>query len=93
MNEIRTNNRFYNVNETDIVANKTCPFCPTAVEDETHVIFVCPKYDLLRKKYLENICDKREYTVTSVLMEPSVESNRKLGMYLFYALKLREETI
>ena len=32
-----------------------CPFCPQAVEHETHFMFTCPTYSHLRERYLQPI--------------------------------------
>ena len=37
-------------------AERFCPFCQHAVEDEFHFMFACPTYNILRKRYLEPIC-------------------------------------
>ena len=32
-----------------------CPFCPQAVEHESHFMFTCPTYSHLRERYLKPI--------------------------------------
>ena len=32
---------------------RQCPFCPGVLEDEAHVVYICPSYVELRQKYLD----------------------------------------
>ena len=36
-------------------SDRTCPFCPEQVEDETHFLVKCPIYDCLRKNLLDDV--------------------------------------
>lgn len=87
INELGINKRFQGA---DVCKN--CPFCPNHVEDEIHFLFVCPTYEDLREKVLfyltEDNCEL-EY----VLLNPDMEFQRQLAMYIFYSLKRREEML
>ena len=90
INELKANKRFH----TDNDFNKTCPFCPNALENETHIVFVCPKYNDLRLKYLNFVSNGyRDYNVPTLLGDQCIESNRNLGMFLYYSLKRREMSL
>ena len=82
VNELGVNKRFQPVNAT-----KTCPFCPGVLEDEIHSLFICPVYAGVRHKYL------RAFTFTFVFENSSIDANRKVAMFAFYALKHREEML
>ena len=87
INDLGINKRFDN----DDIICKSCPFCPGTYEDETHVIFICPKYNELRSKYLDFMFQERNYSVVNVLSVISIESMRNVGMFLFYCMQLRNE--
>ena len=75
-------------------AIKTCPFCPGVLEDEIHFLFICPVYAVVRHKYLKEFTDNDvEPTLNSVFENPSIDANRKVAMFAFYALKRREEML
>ena len=38
-----------------LVTNRTCPFCPSKVENEFHFLLKCPTYTSLREALLKNI--------------------------------------
>ena len=69
--------------------NKNCPFRPDILEEESHFLFCCPAYDDARRKYLPHIIVPD--TVHS--LNSSTEQLRKLAMFVFYALKHREELL
>ena len=86
--EINTNTRFRN--PTD---NKDCPFCTTQ-ETEIHFLLKCPQYAVLRTKYLAKYWITLENaTLTDLLGNPNENIMQNTAMYIFYALKLREETL
>ena len=89
INDLGINRRF----QGDSQNNKNCPFCPNLFENETHVLFVCYKYNELRKKYLESICNERVYSLNYIVTNLSMENERNLGMYLFYCMKLRDSSL
>ena len=89
INDLGINRRFQGNSQN----NKNCPFCPNLFENETHVLFVCYKYNELRKKYLESICNERVYSLNYIVTNLSMENERNLGMYLFYCMKLRDSNL
>ena len=78
INELGVNKRFQPENAT-----MTCPFCPGVLEDEIHFLFICPVYAGVRHDI--------EPSLNSVFENPSIDANRKVAMFAFYALKHREE--
>jgi len=93
INDLKANKRFYYSNSISL---QDCPFCPNKREDEIHFIFHCPVYTDLRKKYVDNMiitnCDL-DVNFQSIMKCASVTYSRNLGMYVFYAMKLREELL
>ena len=87
LNELGVNKRFSGQH------NKNCPFCPSSFEDEHHFMFICPKYQHLRLKYLSNNINfiTHESNVHNIFEIKDEQKQRALGMYIFYSLKLREE--
>ena len=89
INELGVNKRFQPEN-----AIKMCPFCPGVLEDESHFLFICPVYAGVRHKYLREVTDNDvEPSLNSVFENPSIDANRKIAMFAFYALKHREEML
>ena len=89
IDELGVNKRFQPEN-----AIKTCPFCPGVLEDEIHFLFICPVYAVVRHKYLREFTDNDvEPSLNSVFENPSIDANRKVEMFAFYALKHREEML
>jgi hypothetical protein len=85
LNELGTNKRFQSGN-----CNKNCPFCITELEDELHVIFVCPTYNNIRSKYIPSLVSMDiNPDICIAFLNPDVEFQRKLAMFIFYALKER----
>ena len=86
LNDMGINQRFTN-------KNKNCPFCENIFEDERHVIFVCKSYEDLRCKYLIDFISSSNCTVKNILMvtDLTLDLVRKLGMYLYYCFKRRDE--
>lgn len=66
--------------------NFKCKWC-NAIEDEFHFIHVCPHYEAIRKKYLNDVAG----TYLQVLNFGYINAIRKLAMYIFYALRKRQE--
>ncbi len=81
--------RFRNIN----VEQRFCPFCKDQVEDETHFIFVCPKYDCHRRSFLaaiplvenDSLADKLKYICNNC--------PRKLSKYLTNIWNLRRDSL
>ncbi len=71
-----------------------CPFCPGVLEDEIHFLFICPVYAEVRYKYLKEFTNNdAEPSLNSVFENPSIDANRKVAMFAFYALKHREKEL
>ena len=86
INELGVSKRFQPEN-----AIKTCPFCPGVLEDESHFLFICPVYAGVRHKYLMEFTDNDvEPSLNFAFENPSIDANRKVAMFAFYALKHRE---
>ena len=80
--------------ESENIVNKDCAFCPGILEDETHFLFHCPLYSSSRHKHIAEFMAQEALPTLIVLLEaPSALFSRKIAMYVFYALKLREEKI
>ena len=89
INELGVNKRFQHENAT-----KSCPFCPGVHKDEIHFLFICPVYAGIRHKYLREFTDNDvEPSLNFVYEKPSIDANRKVSMFAFYALKHREEML
>lgn len=77
--ELKVNNRYENTNQT-------CSFC-SQIEDEDHFVLHCPKYDDLRKKFIEKYYDESCLDAFSIFRNRNFEAVRSLGLYLYYAMK------
>jgi hypothetical protein len=87
INELAANKRYHAV-------SNTCPFCPESVENEDHFLCECPAYSIVRTKYLHVLLkDIPLPDVGKILSVPDAKQNRKLAMYIFYALKEREQLL
>jgi hypothetical protein len=90
INELGVNQWYKSENEV----NKNCPFCPDFLESELHLLFGCPVYGDYRCKYLRCFLQGNSEPTLHMLFENmEVNSLRNLAMFIFYALKLREELI
>ena len=77
----------------NVFSNK-CKFCPDTTEDEDHFIFQCPVYVDIRRKYLHTIIDDQAVVSINNLFEiDSIETSRKVAMYIYYAMRLRDELL
>ena len=79
--------------ECENIVNKDCAFCPGILEDETHFLFHCPLYSSIRHKHIEFTAQEALPTLKVLQEAPSALVFKKVAMYVFYALKLREEKI
>ena len=77
--ELKVNKRYENTNQT-------CSFC-SRIEDGDHFVLHCPKYDDLRKKFIEKYYDESCLDAFSIFRNRNFEAIRSLGLYLYYALK------
>ena len=86
INDLNINNR-YNDN------TKLCPFCGN-IENETHFLLQCTKYKLLREKYIwKHFNNDIHVNVADILQKENKTILRDVAMYIYYALKLREDTL
>ena len=70
INELSVKKRFQPGN----VVNKTCPFCPSVLEDESHFLFNCPSYADFRRKYvMDLIAHDIEPSLNTVFENPSTK--------------------
>ena len=75
---------------------RSCPFCANIVEDEHHILYVCPKYSSLRDKYpVRKFPHARTNTerVCMLYQVSDTESLLKVSKFLFCAVKLRENSL
>lgn len=80
-----------NANNLHQNCSKLCPFCEV-VEDERHFLHTCPKYDILREKYiLKYSINGAETPLVLLLQSENMYVTRSVAMYIYYALKTREE--
>lgn len=67
-----------------------CPFCPYLIEDENHLICVCPVYEYLRVRFLYNIkCDG----LHEMLKGEDTSTARTISKYIFHAIKRRQHCL
>ena len=75
------------------LADRTCPFC-NENETELHLILYCPNYDLLRAKYVAKHWPNRNNITLEVLLSCQQQDKlQDLAMFLFYALRRRENLL
>jgi hypothetical protein len=68
-----------------------CKFCKDQVEDESHVLLTCPKYNILRQKYgIDNENNEDSLSFIINLLNPS--SRNLKTIYLFLKESLKSET-
>jgi hypothetical protein len=85
--DININKRYQNV-------PKDCPFCKNVVEDELHFLLYCDKYNELRDKYIWKHCTNVFMPMLPFLLQnDNMEITRSVAMYIFYALKTREQLL
>ena len=86
--DINENKKFRNP-----LANRTCPFCNDN-ETERHVILFCPSYNQLRVKYVTKHWSNPNNTTLEELLNCSHQDKlQDLAMFLFYALRKRENLL
>ena len=72
-------------------AHRTCSVCTSCVEDEQHVIFVCPIYNRIRRKYMDLLM---RYPTAAEILNPLVVSDAELiGDMLLQVEELRKDEI
>ena len=67
---------------------RTCSICPTNIEDEFHVIFICPLYDSIRTKYQHLLL--MYPTIMAILNPTNVKDAETLGNMLLQIEKIRK---
>jgi len=70
-----------------------CPYCEVYIENEFHFIFICPLYQCIREKYLQQAmyttpCIEKLY---SLFCSKSITVIRNLACYLHQAFKIRND--
>ena len=85
--QLNINNRFSD-------APNLCYCCNTEIENEYHFLFVCPKYTQLRVKYIFKHCKSTTAnSLTTILQSENISVLRDSGMFIFYALRIRENNM
>ena len=67
---------------------RTCEICPTCVEDESHVLFVCPLYDIVRVRFRDFF--QAHNTVRKVLNPSDIQGAETLGDILLQIEEIRK---
>ena len=67
---------------------RVCTLCTSSIEDENHVIFVCPRYDDIRMDHTQLI--QKSTTVTAFL-NPCVDDMKSTATYLHEIEKRRND--
>ena len=85
--EIGVNKRYQPTN----IVNQNCPFCKHNLENEYDFLFNCPLCSDIRLKYIPTLTDG--FSLQAVLTDHNSDNMRNIAMFIFYALKRREEVI
>ena len=72
-----------------------CPLCKGETENEVHLLATCAWYDHIRQKYLSERFDLEvfRYNCMHALAAQHSSSISAMSIYIFHALRLREEKI
>ena len=67
---------------------RTCKICPTCVEDEQHVLFDCPLYNIVRVRFMDffHSCN----TVREILNPADIQEAETLGDILLQIEEIRK---
>ena len=70
---------------------RLCPFCTTQVEDEFHIMFICPIYAVIRHRYLylEKIDQHNLLNMNAILARTS----DNFAKYLHDVFQLRSKKL
>ena len=76
--------------------NRLCKFCPNSIEDETHFLLNCPKYEPQRNKY--DIFKIPNFTTEAIalktIMNPDDHNMAKqLSFFIFEAFEVRYKSL
>ena len=67
---------------------------PGFLQDETHFLFHCPVYTAIRQNHIAEFTDQEVTPLLETLLGiPPATAARKVAMYIFHALKRREERL
>ena len=66
-----------------------CPFCKDLIEDEMHVFSICPNYETLRLRFLDNV----NHDPNEMLNDNDVQLSLKVSKYIFHAIKHRQKCL
>jgi len=81
------------INKRYQVVSRICPFCENT-ENELHFLLYCTKYQELREKYiLKYYKNVHVSPLVFLLQNESLFVTRSVAMYIYYAMKLREEEL
>ena len=72
---------------------RKCPFCPSEVETEEHVLFHCHQYDSVRKTFKEKMNLNSEYTLQNIMTLENVNQIRLVAKFCFDIFENRENNI
>ena len=72
-----------------------CPLCNGEIEHEVHLLATCAWYDHIRQKYLSEHFDLEvfRYNCLHAFAEQHSSGISAMFVYIFYALRLRDEQI
>ena len=68
--------------------DRTCTVCPLCIEDEEHVIFVCPVYSNIRYKFRDILL--RLATVVDILNPANIKDAEQIGDMLIQIEDIRK---
>ena len=69
-----------------------CPLCSSRLDDEVHFVFMCPRLNDLRKKYIpaKYTLGANPYDALNYLLN-DVHAQLNVARYIYYSLKYRDE--
>jgi len=76
-----------------ILNRKKCPFCPAMIENEFHILFVCPVYQSIRKKFIEPCIHKIRIMVQQPELWQDMNLVKTLAVFLVNILKIRSKQL
>jgi len=68
------------------IALKYCVFCKDVIENEHHMIYVCPLYSDLRNRFIEQYV---KYSISHLLNGVNTKTAFDVGKFVFYAIRKR----
>ena len=81
--------RYFNIPREE----RTCVYCNTVIEDELHFVMSCPLYENMRVTYIPEYfrLNRTRDDFMRLMSAENADIIRNLGMFLYYAFKLRSE--